>query len=159
MKKQLTYDQLLVKAEDYCAQSEHCVADVMEKLYAWGCSDKSARERIAEHLIDNNFINHDRYCHAYTHDKMLYQGWGKQKIQMMLRLKHLPEDNIEQALADIDDQTYEDVLRKVIDTKLSFFKIDDNAEIRLLRFLTQRGFEYDRAIRSIEAALKEKRQR
>ena len=153
MRKELTYEQLLSRAEEYCSKSEHCVADVMEKLYAWGCREKTDRDRIIASLETNGFINNARYCHAFAHDKLLYQGWGKQKIQMMLRLKHLPEDNIEQALADIDDQTYEDVLRKVIDTKLSFFKIDDNAEIRLLRFLTQRGFEYDRAIKAIETVL------
>ena len=150
MKKELTYEQLLVKAEDYCALSEHCAADVMEKLYAWGCRNKTDRERIIASLEDNNFLNTSRYCRAFAHDKLLYQGWGRQKIQMMLRLKHLPEEDIQDALDSIDREQYDAVLLRVLKSKLASIKEDEFASERLLRFMTQRGFEYDKVIKAME---------
>ena len=153
MKKELTYEQLLAKAEDYCARSEHCSAEVMEKLYAWGCTDRKQREQIIQSLEDNNFINTSRYCRAFAHDKLLYQGWGKQKIQMMLRLKHLPEDDIQSALDSIDPEQYDDVLLKILNSKLASLRQDEFAKERLIRFLTQRGFEYDRTVKAVEQVL------
>ena len=126
---------LIKKAEHYAAMAEHCEEDVRIKLRQWGC-DSADEQRIIDALVKDNFINDSRYAAAFAHDKLMYQGWGRMKIKAGLVAKHIDEDDIEESLSNIDEQTYFSVLRKVAGKKKT-----DNHE-QLIRFLLQRGFTY-----------------
>ena len=87
--------------------------------------------------MNNDFVNEQRYCMAFVHDKFLYQSWGRMKIRAALRSKHLPDKEIEKALATIGESEYLTALKKLIKKK-------GNAEkTATIRFCLQRGFEYD----------------
>lgn len=137
-KTDLSQQQLQNKAEAYCAGSEHCPADVQEKLWQWGCRNASWTERIVAHLVKNDYINEARYCQAFAHDKLAYQGWGRVKISMALKAKHLPEEHIENAIDHLDPETYREMLQKAINTK----KKTETNEENIIRFCMQRGFTY-----------------
>lgn len=126
---------LIKKAEHYAAMAEHCKEDVRLKLRQWGC-DYADEQRVIDALVENNFINESRYASAFVHDKLLYQGWGRMKIKAGLFAKHIDEEDIDNALNNIDEQTYFSVLRKVAAKK----KTNDREQ--LIRFLLQRGFTY-----------------
>ncbi len=136
MRDELTKEELLLKAQTYCARSEHCASEVREKLWQWGCKEERWRSEIIESLEDEGYINAERYCRAYVHDKVEYQGWGRVKIRMMLRGKSLPELEIELALAEIDENSY----RKQLMKALSHYKDDRE---RAIRYAMQKGFEYE----------------
>ena len=111
-------DELRHKAEAYCAGAEHCSYEVSSKLQQWGANAEAIASIIA-HLKSQRYIDDERYCRAFAHDKLLYQGWGRMKIRAQLLIKHLPSAFIEQALAEMDEQTYQEVLRKKIRLLLS----------------------------------------
>ena len=134
--RELSKREWLDKCEAYCAKSEHCAADVRRKLYEWG-APAEILEFIVENLYANDFLNDARFCHAYVHDKVAYQSWGRLKIQAGLRALDLPESEIRKSLDEIDENTYFSNLRSLIDSRRS-----DSPE-KLLRFLAQRGFTYD----------------
>lgn len=138
VKTDLSLQQLQNKAEDYCSRSEHCAADVQEKLFQWGCRNASWKETIINHLLDDDFINEARYCNAFAHDKLAYQGWGRVKIQMALKARHLSDAHIQSAIDNLDAETYETMLKKAIATKK---KTETNEEL-IIRFCMQRGFTY-----------------
>lgn len=141
-KGEVTEAELLSKAENYCARAEHCADEVKTKVLQWG-GDSSIAEHIIERLYENHFLDDARYCHAYTHDKLLYQHWGKVKIRMMLNSKHLPEEQIRAAIDEIDEAEYARILRDTAAQK-------KNAEREaLIRFLLQRGFEYQEICKAI----------
>lgn len=123
------------KASAYCARAEHCEQEVKEKLYQWGCRQQDWRDEILIQLVEESYINHKRYCRAFVHDKVAYQGWGRIKIKQMLLQKGLPETLINEALNDIDEQDYQ----KALERALSKYP---NDVIRQTRFAMQRGFEY-----------------
>lgn len=134
-KTDLSPQELRAKAELYCARAEHCEQDVRTKLRAWGSSTALA-DTIIDHLLDNNYLNPARYCRAFVHDKLLYQGWGRIKMRSMLHAHGLPTSDIDQALAAIDEDEYLAVLRRVARKKESATREQQ------IRFLLQRGFEY-----------------
>ena len=134
--RELSMAEWLDKAEGYCARSEHCAADVRRKLYEW-CAPSNLFDEIEEILYSRDFLNDARFCRAYVHDKVAYQGWGRMKIQAGLRALQLPESDIREALAEIDEEQYKVNLRSLIAQRKS-----DNEEKRL-RFLLQRGFTYE----------------
>ena len=134
--RELSKREWLDKAEAYCARSEHCAADVRRKLYEWKTPAEIV-DFIVENLYTNDFLNDARFCHAYVHDKVAYQSWGRLKIQAGLRALDLPESEIRKSLDEIDENQYFANLKTLIKQRKS-----DSPDKRL-RFLAQRGFTYD----------------
>jgi regulatory protein len=134
--RELSKAEWLDKAEAYCAKSEHCAADVRRKLYEWG-APADLFDEIEEKLYTNDFLNDARFCHAYVHDKVEYQAWGRLKIQAGLRALQLPEKDIRAALEELNEEKYRDNLRALIAQRKS------DSEDKRLRFLLQRGFTYE----------------
>ena len=134
--RELSKAEWLDKAEAYCAKSEHCAADVRRKLYEWG-APADLFDEIEEKLYTNDFLNDARFCHAYVHDKVEYQAWGRLKIQAGLRALQLPEKDIRAALEELNEEKYRDNLRALIAQRKS------DSEDKRLRFLLQRGFAYE----------------
>lgn len=142
--RELSKREWLDKAEAYCAKSEHCAADVRRKLYEWG-APAEIFGFIEENLYTNDFLNDARFCHAYVHDKVAYQSWGRLKIQAGLRALDLPDSEIRKSLDEIDENTYFSNLSSLIASRRS-----DTSE-KLLRFLAQRGFTYEEIQRTTRA--------
>ena len=134
--RELSKREWLDKAEAYCAKAEHCAADVRRKLYEWGAPSEIFGF-IEENLYANDFLNDARFCHAYVHDKVAFQSWGRLKIQAGLHALDLPESEIRKSLDEIEENTYFANLRSLIASRRS-----DSPE-KLLRFLAQRGFTYE----------------
>ena len=136
-------DELKSKAEAYCATAEHCPSELTTKLQQWGANPDDIEDIIA-HLKAQRYINEERYCRAFAHDKVLYQGWGRVKIRAALYAKHLPANDIQIALDSLDETEYFDTLKRVMATKKRAIKSNDPmAREKLIRFCLQRGFTYD----------------
>lgn len=136
-------DELRHKAEAYCAGAEHCSAELSNKLHQWGASTDEIG-KIIQYLKDARYIDEERYCRAFVHDKVLYQGWGRNKIKATLFAKHLPTSLINQAIAEINESEYLNTLQRVIVSKKHAIKPNDPmAREKLIRFCFQRGFTYD----------------
>ena len=142
--RELSKREWLDKAEAYCAKAEHCAADVRRKLYEWGAPTEIFGF-IEENLYANDFLNDARFCHAYVHDKVAFQSWGRLKIQAGLHALGLPDSEIRKSLDEIDENTYFSNLRSLIASRRS-----DTPE-KLLRFLAQRGFTYEEIQRATRA--------
>ncbi|MBR1564941.1 MAG: RecX family transcriptional regulator [Paludibacteraceae bacterium] len=138
----ITKEQLWQKATAYCAKSEHCCAEVREKLWQWGCRDDIWRGDILRQLCLTGYIDEQRYCRAYVHDKVAFQGWGRQKIRMMLLSKGMDEALAEEALSQIDEEEYSRALKKALEK----YKGDRERQIRLA---LQRGFDYGEILNSL----------
>ncbi len=131
-KREWSMAELQSKAEAYCAQAEHCTSEIMEKMRVWGATRVQA-EQVTERLIEGKYIDEARYCRAFVHDKLLYQGWGRVKMRAALQAKRLPSACIAAALEDIDETEYFRVLEKVIQKK-------KGSPEQVMRFCMQRGF-------------------
>ena len=141
--REYSLQELTSRAESYCARAEHCASEVRTKILAWGGTPAQA-ESIISRLCDNHYLDDARYCRAYTHDKLLYQHWGKVKIRSMLQARQLPSSEIQSALQNIDETEYNRILLAVLATKKNAPR---EAQIR---FLLQRGFEYETILRVME---------
>ena len=135
--KEWSAQELKSKMEAYCAASEHCEMEARMRLRQWGC-DSTTEDIIIDYLIAENYISDERYAKAFVHDKLLYQGWGRVKIEYMLRSKHIPSRIIQLALQTIDLADYSRILSHLIAKRQP---VTDKAA--LFRFLTQRGFTFD----------------
>ena len=135
-------DKLLNKVATYASKCEHCESEVREKLLTWGGTNEEADEIIA-YLIEERYIDNQRYANSYTKDKFRFNHWGKYKIGMMLRSKDIGNEEIEMALGLIDEEEYLEKLQQMLKEKLRSLKYSSEYEKRgkLFKFAQSRGFE------------------
>ena len=138
----LSYEQALQRAASLCSTSEHCIYDITNKLKKWGICTPDI-DKIIDRLIDEKFIDESRYARAYVNDKFRFAHCGRIKIKNMLYLQHIPEAEINEALSNIPQYEYEEVLKGVIDSKQRTLPETESYEARtkIIRFAMQRGFE------------------
>lgn len=122
------------RAERYCSVAERCPQQVREHLRQWGAEPRET-ENVIEALKANRFLDEERFCRAFTHDKVAYQSWGRMKIRAALMAYRLPSAVIEVALDDIDETAYNRNLSHLIQQKKG------QPYEKIVRFLLQRGFE------------------
>ena len=132
------------KAEHYCAYQERSQQEVRDKIYEWGLWP-DAVERIISRLIEENFLNEERFAKAYATGKFKQKGWGKIKIKQGLKFKKVPDVLIKKALAAIDGDDYLAMLQKILDKKAITVteKIPYKRKYKLHQYALSRGFEND----------------
>lgn len=138
----LNFEQGLQRAAGLCCQSEHCVADITEKLLRWGVSREDS-DRIIDRLTDEKYIDESRYALAYVRDKVRFSHWGRVKIKSMLRMLRISEQDISNAFDSFDEDEYLGVLEGVIESKRKTLPEAESyaSRVKLIRFALQRGFE------------------
>ena len=150
MKKPLSPGEALNKAAAYCTLCERCISEVSAKLTAWGIPHDEQQKIIAR-LIDEKFIDEERYCRAFVNDKVKFNRWGRIKITTALREKHLPQEQIKEALECIDEETYLQALQETIDIKRRELKGKDDfaTQQKIIRHAASRGYEPSLIIKAI----------
>lgn len=143
-KKSLTKEQALQKLKYYCAYQERAHSEVKEKLFQLGVWKKDHDEIISA-LIEENYLNEERFAMAFAGGKWRVKRWGKVKIKFELKQKQVSEYCIRKALKQIDEEEYMQVLKELADTRYNSLKADQYI-IRWKKtvdYLTARGFEAD----------------
>ena len=150
MKKECTVEEARLKAEAYCAMSEHCTDDVCRKLEQWGVP-LAEFDSILEHLKKEKFVDDRRYAIAFVRDKYRFNQWGRIKIAQSLRLKQIDSEDIKLAMEEVDEAEYLDILTSVIRRKLPAVKAVNDYERRgkLVRFAVGRGYEVEKILQCL----------
>lgn len=151
MKKECTPDEARVKAEAYCAATEHCKDEVLRKLEQWG-APADAYESIIQHLEEENYLDEQRYAIAFVRDKYRFNQWGRMKIAQALKLKHVPSSCISKAMQEIDEEEYGAILASLLRKKRQGIKANNEYERngKLIRFAVGHGYEMDEILRCIQ---------
>lgn len=151
MKEECSENVARNKAEVYCSTVERCVSEVEAKLEQWGVTDE-IREKIIKHLIDEKYIDQQRYCAAFVRDKYRFNQWGKVKISQALRMKRISPDLISLGMEEIDEEEYFEILSSLIEQKKKNVKARTGYERngKLIRFALGRGFEMEVILRCVK---------
>ena len=144
MKKEMTEQEAFLQLASLCAQAEHCEKEMRDKLKRWDI-DESAQDRIIQRLINERYIDDERYARAFVKDKIRYNKWGQRKVQQGLWQKHIAPEIQQRVLDEIDENEYLDVLRPLLRQKRKTIKAQNDYELnqKLVRFAFGRGFTFD----------------
>ena len=132
------------KAEAYCAYQERSQYEVRGKLISLGMRDQEL-EQIILHLIENNFLNEERFAKAYAQGKLRIKSWGRNKIKQGLMFKQVSVPLIKKALQHLDGDEYLLKLKEVIERKEKLVKekVPYQRIYKLTNYAMSRGFEQD----------------
>lgn len=143
----LTPEQAHVKIRHYCAFQERTHQEVKQKLAGYGLSWSVANELVSK-LIEEGFLNEERFARAFAGGRFRMKGWGRKKIMMELKRRGISEYSIKAALRDeIPPESYEQMVSKILHKKWSALKGPGNTEYvkqaKTRQYLISRGFEND----------------
>lgn len=139
--KTYTPDQALKKAEHYCAYQDRCHQEVRSKLIEWGVRGLHL-ENILSQLIEDNFLNEERFAKSYARGKFRIKKWGKIRIEMELKKRKISAYCIQQGLKEIDEEEYHKTLEAIIEKNITN-KSSYAERNKLVQSLMRKGFEYD----------------
>jgi regulatory protein len=139
-----TISQALDKATKYCAYQERCHSEVRQKLQNFNLTQEEVEE-VIYHLIQENFVNEERYSRAFARGKFRLKHWGKKKIQLALKSKEVSDACIQLGINEIDDTEYHEVLLKLIHKTSSRFQTLSpyQKKAKTAQYIIGRGFESD----------------
>jgi regulatory protein len=133
---------ILNKARKYCTYQERSQQELRDKLYELGLFRKDVEQVIAA-MIEEGYLNEERFAIAYAGGKFRVKQWGKIKIKLALKQKRVSDYCIKKALAQIPDKDYESTLQKVITVQSR--KISEKNVLKknykLAQYAIGRGFE------------------
>lgn len=139
MGKELAYR----KIRHFCAYQERNHRQVKEKLYSFGLY-KTEVEQLMAQLIEEDFLNEERYARAYAGGKFRIKKWGKNRIKYELKLQGVSEYCIKIALASIDEADYLTTLENLFTAKKESLASEENPYLqrqKIQAYLHQKGYE------------------
>ncbi len=142
--QQKVYDikEAKAKIEGFCAYQERTQKEVREKLLNWGILPSIADELIME-LIQQNFLNEERFAKAFAGGRFRIKKWGRKKIALELKYRGVSDYCIKKGLAEISDADYMRTLRDMLE-KRAIVTRDKNEFTRkgkIANYLIRKGFE------------------
>ncbi|MDP9230310.1 MAG: RecX family transcriptional regulator [Bacteroidota bacterium] len=155
-KQTLTKAQVLQKLRHFCSYQDRCHSEVKEKLYNLGVRNTDHEEIIAT-LVEEGFLNEERFAMLFASGKFRLKQWGKVKIKHALKQKQVSEYCIQKALGQINEKDYNKTLYKLAEQKLKTLAGEKNIFIKkrkLQDYLLQKGYEHD-LISSVMAVVTE----
>ena len=111
-KKGHTLAEATKKLERYCAYQERCHKEVVEKLRGMGMIPQ-AIDHILAHLIQENYVNEERFAKSFTRGKFRIKKWGKNRIVRELKIRDISSFNIQTALREITGTEYLEVFHAI----------------------------------------------
>ena len=106
---------------------------------------KRDHDEIIATLIEENYLNEERFAIAYAGGKFRIKGWGRVKNKYELKQKRVSEYCIKKALKQIDESNYIDKLTKLAIEKYQSLKGEQYLirKKKTIDYLVGRGFELD----------------
>lgn len=153
VKTTISKEQAIQKGKHYCSWQERCHKEVKEKLVDLGLNRKEVDDVLSQ-LIEENYLNEERFSVQYAGGKFRMKSWGRVKIRYALKQKQVSEYCIKKALGQIEEETYLGTLQKLAEEKWKLVKAEKNIFIRkkkTLNYLLQKGYEGDLANEVIAA--------
>ena len=138
----LTPDQVLDKMAKYCAYQERCVKDVRDKLKTYEIPQED-RDKILDFLLDNRFVDDDRFAKSFVRGKINQSGWGVNKIRFHLLQKGIAKEIVDETIEQTDEKVYRQRLMDILNAKAKTVKATSDYEKKrkLAAYAMQKGFE------------------
>ena len=138
----ISKEEALKKLQRYCAYQDRCHKEVRTKLLDLGVYGHDLEEVIVA-LIEDNFLNEERYAKSFVRGKLRMKHWGKNKILRELKMKNISAYCIKKGMEEIEEEEYHQILENLVEKKDRLTKEPDRFKKRkkLADYAIRRGFE------------------
>ena len=132
---------IIEKIQSYCLYQDRCVMEVKNKLYSFKVSSQLV-ENIVEYLIDNDYLNEERYTKMFIQGKLRIKKWGRIKLKYELRSKGIDIKIIDNMISQIKEEDYLNYFNEFSTNKIKFLKgSNEQKKKSFINYFTYRGWE------------------
>ena len=126
----------------YCAYRDRSQKEVEDKLVEMRMIP-AAREEIIIKLMQENFLNEERFARSFVRGKFRIKKWGRYKIKQELKLREISSPIIKLAMTEIKESDYRSTLYSLAEKKLALLSEPDKFKLRkkLSDHLLRKGYE------------------
>ncbi len=142
--KHISVQEAKKKLEHYCAYQDRCHKEVVVKLKEMRMIPQ-AIDSIVTHLIQENYLNEERFAKSFARGKFNIKKWGRNRIVNELKQRQISRFNIKTALEEINDDDYYDTLNELAIKRWEQLQ-ESNLQKKKKKtadFLLYRGWESD----------------
>lgn len=149
-KPSFTVDEIKRKLEQYCVYQDRCHKEVAQKMREYNLIPE-AKEMILLSLIQDNFLNEERFAKSFARGKFRIKHWGKQRIVRELKFRDISAYNIKTALKEIDEQEYTATLYNITENRnaVIFESNIYKRKKKLIDFLLRKGYESELIFKTV----------
>tara|TARA_Y100000739_G_C20537008_1_gene431745 strand:- start:232 stop:678 length:447 start_codon:yes stop_codon:yes gene_type:complete len=138
----MTQKEATEKIKKYCAYQDRCQSEVRKKLHIYGLLIEEIDHIICD-LIEQNFINEERFAKHFVRGKFHQKNWGKIKIKQRLKQKKISDYCIKKGFQEINNEEYLEKLDLIISKKskeLSNYN-DFIKKQKIAKYAISKGYE------------------
>ena len=142
--KSYTVKEATLKLMQFCAYRDRSQKEVEEKLKELRMIPMACEEIIIK-LMQEDFLNEERFARSFVRGKFRIKKWGRNKIKQELKLREISSPIIKLAFTEIEEEEYKQTLKELAEKKFRLIK-EPNAfkkRKKLSDYLLQKGFERD----------------
>ena len=142
--KSYTFLEIKQKMVNYCVYQDRCHKEVESKMWDFLLIPE-AKEEILLYLLQENYLNEERFTRSYIRGKFYMKSWGRNRIRNHLKFKGVPEKLINSCFDEIEDEDYEKTLSKLFENYISKIKVlqDYQKKSKTIKYLMGKGYEYE----------------
>ncbi|SFU29924.1 regulatory protein [Pustulibacterium marinum] len=141
-KNSFTVTEALIKMQRYCAYQDRCHKEVTDKLYQMRMIPE-AIDHIIGQLIQDNFLNEERFARSFARGKFKYKKWGRRRIVQELKQREISKFMIDIALKEISEYDYLNTFHELAEKRNQ--QISESNKLKrkkkLADYLLYRGWE------------------
>ena len=141
-KKTYSVDEAINRMEQYCTYQDRCHKEVEQKLYEMNMIPQ-AKAEILMHLIEQNYLNEERFAKAFVRGKFRIKKWGRQRLRLELKRRNIHINLINSALKEISDVDYLETFNEIATKKAESLNVPNRQVLRkkIADYLFYRGWE------------------
>jgi regulatory protein len=114
----------------------------VQKLWDLGVR-KAEHDEIVSSLIEDDYLNEERFAIQFVGGKFRMKDWGRKKIYYGLKEKGVSDYIIKRAMKEIDDEVYRKTLQELAEKKFELLKGEQYMvrKKKTMDYLMQKGYE------------------
>lgn len=126
----------------FCAYRDRCHQEVEKKLKEMRMIPE-AQQEIIYRLIQEKFLNEERFARSFARGKFRIKKWGRVRIVRELKQRNISKFNIDCALTEIDSEKYQLQLEALLEKRLAALTEKNKYKLRkkLADYVLYRGYE------------------
>ena len=137
-------ERALRKLQKYCAYQDRCHKEVRSKLLDLQIYGADLEDIIVD-LIEDNFLNEERFAKSYARGKFRMKQWGRVKIKQELKFRKISAYCLKKAMLEIEEEEYINTLTHLIEKKKKQYEQKEKDLFKLkgkiATYIIGRGFE------------------
>lgn len=140
--KSYTVKEATVKLMQFCAYRDRSHKEVEEKLKEMKMIP-AAQEQIIIKLMQEDFLNEERFARSFVRGKFRIKKWGRKRIIQELKLREISSPVIKLGLTEIEEKVYRKTLYELAEKKLNSLKEPHSfkKKKKLTDHLLRKGYE------------------